>query len=147
MADISLTKIYTGMEGGPEQIDSNFSVAGEAINTTADQASSLIASSELLWSKGVTNGDIFQNGFVRFARHGSIVTVNGLFSTTKAFAKGDVIGQIDAGYKPIDGQAYVQTSLGIATIDAQGLHAPAAIAVGGYLTVGGSYATDDDLPE
>lgn len=139
MAELELTKIENGMANGGTAIGKNFDAVAAAVNPT-------IGETVLLWSKGVTNGDIFQNGFVRFARRGGMVTINGLFSTTKAFAKGDVIGQIDAGYKPADGKAYVQTSLGIATIDAQGLHAPAAIAVGGYLTVGGSYATDDDFP-
>lgn len=146
MAELELTKIEQGMANGGDAIGDNFDSVAAAVNATNSKVDSLAATSELLWSKGVTNGSIFNNGFVRFSRHGSIITLNGLFSSSKAFAAKEVIGQIGDGYKPVDGQAYVQTSLGIATIDSQGLHAPAAISSGGYLTIGGSYATDDDFP-
>ncbi|WP_125579153.1 hypothetical protein [Lacticaseibacillus suibinensis] len=143
MADLELIKIENGMANGGTAIGANFDSVAAAVNAT----NSLAATSKLLWSKGVTNGSIFNNGFVNFSRHGSLVTINGLFSVARSFAAKEVIGQINDGFKPEDGKAYVQTSLGIATIDSQGLHTPAAIDSGGYLTIGGAYATNDDMPE
>lgn len=142
MADLELIKIENGMVNGGTAIGANFDSVTAAVNTT----NSLAATSKLMWTKDATNGSIFNNGFIKFSRHGSLVTINGLFSVTRSFAANEVIGQINDGFKPEGGNIYIATSLGIATIDSQGLHTPAAIKSGGYLTIGGSYATNDDFP-
>lgn len=85
----TLTKIFTGMESGPETIDANFGSLNAELATGGPTASTKVT---------IDNGGT--KGYITFSRQGSLVTGNGNFDAMK-IGNGNFIevANIPVGYR------------------------------------------------